>query len=90
MTTRDRLCAWCFEPLGRVVVELNSGVGHPHCAEHVYHAVEGPDALPWRPQRQWYRENQKEAFLERLGREAVRLGIDPHKLAAAVRRAGRG
>jgi hypothetical protein len=85
----DGLCDWCLDPLGDQAVELNGGIGHPRCAEWVWHAIEGADALPWRPQRQWFRQDPLIPFLERLGREAARLGIDPHKLAAAVERASR-
>jgi hypothetical protein len=86
---RDGLCDWCLDPLGEVAVELNGGIGHPHCAEYVWQVIEGPDA-PWRPQRQWSREDPLIPFLKRLGREAVREGIDPQKLARAVERATHG
>jgi hypothetical protein len=81
---RDGLCDWCLEPLGEAATELNGGIGHPRCAEWVWRVVEGPDALPWRPHQQWPREDPLIPFLERLGREAARLGIDCQKLAVAV------
>lgn len=85
--SHDGRCAWCREPLGNVATELNGGIGHPRCAEWVWRVVEGPDALPWRPQRQWYRQDPLPGFLERLGRAAVKHGLDLRKLARAVEEA---
>jgi hypothetical protein len=85
--SRDGLCDWCLEPLGDIATELNGGIGHPECAQFVWDAIEGPGALPWRPQWQWHRESEWQAFLRRLGAAAVRHGIDPHKLARALQEA---
>lgn len=87
VSPHDGLCDWCLEPLGDRAVELNGGVGHPGCAEYVWHAIEGSDALPWRPHRQWSREDPLPGFLERLGRAAVKHGLDLRRLRRAVEEA---
>jgi hypothetical protein len=83
--TQDVECDWCRWPLGREVVEWNNGRGHDACARYAYECVMGPDALPWRPDRGWRRDEAR--FLERLGYEAAKLGINPRRLATAVARA---
>jgi hypothetical protein len=85
----EGLCDWCFEPLGQGAAEFNNGVGHNACAQYAYDSVMGPDALPWRPERRWHRADPMLDFLQRLGCEAAKLGIDPHAFARAVERAAR-
>jgi hypothetical protein len=84
-------CDWCRDPLGDVADEFNGGIGHPECAAWVCEQLAGPDAMPMLPPRRFYRDRVDPIipFLERLGRESVRLGLDPQKIAAAVSRARR-
>jgi hypothetical protein len=81
-------CAWCFESLGDVVDEFNSGYGHEECVRWVAELLAGPDSMPMPSPRRFYRDRRDAvAFLERLGHEAARLGLDSQVLAEAVSRA---
>jgi hypothetical protein len=81
-------CPWCFEPLGELRSEFNGGIGHPECTRFAYEALAGDEAMPWPiAEPSSYRVGGFGDFLERLGLEAARLGINPHKLATAVMRA---
>jgi hypothetical protein len=81
------LCAWCFRELGDVADSFNGGVGHPECVACAYQTVVGPDGPPWARPIRLYREPPALRFLERLGCEAVKVGIDRQKLALAISRA---
>jgi hypothetical protein len=79
------ICAWCFEPVGDQRSELNGGIGHPECTRHVWDCMVGDDAMPWPiPEPSTYESVE---FLQRLGREAAKLGIDRNKLTTAILRA---
>lgn len=79
------LCAWCFEKLGDQRSDFNGGTGHPECTRFAYQCAAGDDAMPWPiPEPSVYESVE---FLQRLGREAAKLGLDPDKLVTAVLRA---
>lgn len=92
MTRPPNLCSWCFRELGDVADQFNGGVGHPECVSWIWDALSGgdPDAMPWAKPVRLYREDPFNAFLERLGKAAVRRGINPHELASAVQEACHG
>jgi hypothetical protein len=85
------LCSWCFRDLGDVVEEFNGGVGHPECVAWAWETIAAgdPDALPYARPRRLYRQDGARAFIQRLGLEASRLGIDPQRLRTAIEKAAR-
>jgi hypothetical protein len=76
-------------PLNGDAVAWNQGIGHSACVNFMHDLItdgaEDAELLPW--PEQLTREDPTVAFLERLGREAGRLGIDRQTLAAAIERA---
>ena len=78
---RKGLCAYCYRPVGALSERRAGAVACRACADFLAVELDGV------PESQ--REQAMDPFLERLGAEAVRVGIDPRKLSIAVGRAGR-
>jgi hypothetical protein len=87
----EGLCDWCLWPLNGDAAAFNQGIGHSACVNFIHELLtdgaEDAEALPW-PEKLTV-ETPTADFVRRLAVEAGKLGIDRHKLAAAVERAAR-
>jgi hypothetical protein len=82
------ICSWCFDQLGDQRAEFNGGVGHPECARYAYTALAGDGAMPWPIPEPSIHET--DGFLERLGRAAIKHGVNRRRLERAIKEAIHG
>jgi hypothetical protein len=84
----EGLCDCCFWPLAGDKVWHNGGYAHARCAAEHERLILGADAMPGLLEHLDELDAHR-AFLERLGAETGKLGIDRQQLALAIGRASR-